>query len=93
MEGIREREGKIDTFEVAKDVVRKVFVDAYKKGWRPEGISPINIGAELATVLETFPPDVLDRLTEIKNSNNQSELAKIRDAMIKDIKSGALQPD
>lgn len=93
MEGIREKERKIDTLAVAKDVVRKVFVNAYKRGWRPEGISPINIGAELATVLETFPPETVDRLTEIKNSNNQSELAKIRDAIIKDIRSGALQLD
>lgn len=83
-------ERKISPLAAAKGAVRQVYLDAYRQGWRPGERSQINVGAELATVLEEFPREVLDELTSI-NGNNQSELARIRDEIIKEIKSGTME--
>ncbi|HUS52252.1 MAG TPA: hypothetical protein VMX77_02175 [Candidatus Bathyarchaeia archaeon] len=88
--GCERGEERITSLAVAKDMVRKVYLDAYRKGWRPGERSQIKVRVELATALKEFSGEVVKKLTDI-NGNEQSPLAQIRDGVINDIRSGAME--
>lgn len=83
--------GLIKDPTLAKRAIEGVYRDAYRRGWRP-GVLPgepgsaqkIGLSEDLAEVYQRIDGRVLDQLA------GDSELAKIRDEVIREIKIGVL---
>lgn len=77
--------GHIKELALAKEAIRQAYVVAYRRGWRPERFDSAmttDLSATLAEAYERINGRLLDQLAD------DSDLVKIREGIIKEIRSG-----
>lgn len=80
--------GHIKEPALAKEAIRQAYIVAYQRGWRP-GDFDSAIQADLAGTLSGVYQRINGRLLD--DLADTSDLAKIREGVIQEIKSGALE--